>query len=175
MEKLFTPTLALPMYRTLLICLALLVSCTDIHPVPQPPATLTVLTETDKQLLAQRICSIGEYAVYEESTENFRARLYNNGYYWNDTQATYHLMDGDGCYPTRLFILTKDAKLYVAMAETMENAHLGTSVCEMSDNPDAPFANVWHCRLDLDTLIIDANRGKMPPPGVWQTLANANP
>lgn len=163
------------MYRTLLISLVLLCSCSGIQPVPQPPATLSVLTEADKQLLAQQICSIPEYAVYEESTQSFRDRLYNAGYYWKDTQATYHLMDGDGCFPTRLFILTTDGKLYVAMAEVMEKAHLGTSVCEVTDNPDEPFSEEWHCNLALDTLITDADCGKMPPAGLWQKIAGSNP
>lgn len=144
--------------------------------MPQPPATLCVLTEADKQILAQQICSIPEYAVYEESTQSFRDRLYNAGYYWKDTQATYHLMDGDGCFPTRLFIRTKDAKLYIAMAEVMEDAPSGgTSVCEVTDNPDKPFAEEWHCNLNLDTLIINADQGKMPPPGIWQTIATTKP
>lgn len=163
------------MYRILLISLVLFGSCTNIQPVPPPPAALTPLTEADKQILAQKICSVLEYAVYEESTESFRARLHNAGYYWKDTQATYHLMDGDGCFPERLFILTQDAKLYVVMAEVMENAHLGTSVCEITDNPDKPFAEEWHCRFNLEPLIADADRGKMPPPGIWQTIANTKP
>lgn len=155
--------------------LILLNCCTSIQPTVNTPISQVPLTEADKQNMAERICGILEYAVYEESTESFRTRLKNAGYYWKDTQAIYHLMDGDGCYPTRLFILTPEGKLYVAMAEVEDRAHLGTSVEELTKDPENPYGEEWHCTFDADSQMLEAEQGKLPAPGIWAKLSANKP
>lgn len=107
-------------YSLILAALAfisLLPSCTSIHAGQNTPA---VSTAGNKDALIGRISQLPSYALHEEETSSFIARLHS-GCYWTEAEGKgtveYLRIGGDGCIGSRLFMLVNQTELFVLHKE----------------------------------------------------------